>query len=214
MKKILLTGLLRLFVASNAGAQTWEEWTQQSQTQKKYLLQQIAGLKVYLRYAKAGYEIANKGINTVRNIKKGDFNLHRDFLGSLKNINPNISRYAKVADIIAYQLHIVKQTKTILHSIRGNKQFTIAELDYCITVFHSLLNECVKTAEELLMIVTEGQLEMKDDERLKRIDRLYADMQGHYSFFQSFSQNVRLLSFQRLAEQHQINRYKLLIGLK
>ncbi|MBK6993318.1 MAG: hypothetical protein IPH34_16515 [Chitinophagaceae bacterium] len=37
---------------------------------KKYLLQQIVALQVYIGYAKKGYNIASKGIATVRSIKK------------------------------------------------------------------------------------------------------------------------------------------------
>lgn len=197
-----------------ANSQTLAEWTQQKKTQKKYLLQQIAALQVYLSYAKKGYEIASKGINTVRNIKKGDFNLHEEFFSSLKNVNPKISRYVKVADIIAYQVRIIKQTKQTIQSIRETKQFTSDELDYCKKMFDNLLEECIKTIDELFMVITSNQLEMKDDERLKRVDKLYLDMQDKYSFCSSFREEMGLLSVQRLGEQIEINRSKLINGLK
>src|SRR5260221_4860823 len=105
MKMIFI--ILSLFVCIQAGhAQTYDEWFRQKKTQKKYLLQQIAALQVYIDYAKKGYDIASKGLNTIRDIKNGDFNLHRDFFGSLKQVNPKIKKYAKVADIIAYQVSI------------------------------------------------------------------------------------------------------------
>ena len=56
----------------------------------KRLIEQIAALQVYIGYAQQGYIIANKGLTTVRNIKNGDFNLHRDFLSSFKKVNPKI----------------------------------------------------------------------------------------------------------------------------
>jgi len=102
----LLFVLLLISKSFFSFGQTFEEWTQQKKTQKKYLLQQIAALQLYLGYVKKGYEVVNKGLITVRNIKNGDFNLHRDFLGSLKRVNPKIKKYAKVADIIAYQVRI------------------------------------------------------------------------------------------------------------
>lgn len=199
---------------TSANGQTLAEWTQQKQTQKKYLLQQIAALQVYIGYAKKGYNIANKGITTVRNIKNGDFNLHRDFFSSLKNVNPKISKYIKVADIIAYQVRIIKNTKQTLQGIRETKQFTTEELDYCKRVFDNLLDECVKTIDELLMVITSGELEMKDDERLKLIDKIYTDMQDKYSFCSSFSEEMGLLSVQRMGEQIEINRSKIINGLK
>lgn len=202
MKKVFTGVMVFIVITSNA------------QTQKKYMLQQIAALQVYIGYAKKGYNIVSKGINTVRNIKNGDFNLHQDFFSSLKNVNPAISKYAKVADIIAYQVRIIKQTKQTIQGIRETKQFTTEELDYCKRIFDNLLEECVKTIDGLLMVITSGELEMKDDERLKRIDKIYTDMQDKYSFCSSFSDEMGLLSVQRLSEQAEINHSKIINGLK
>src|SRR5258706_12690912 len=82
--------------------QTTEEWTEQKKTQIKYLLQQIAANKIYIDYLEKGYQIAHGGLQTIQNIKKGDFNLHIGFLDSLKKINPAIKNWAKIADIIAF----------------------------------------------------------------------------------------------------------------
>lgn len=214
MKRILLLATAGLFAFLSSTAQTADEWLNQNSTQKKYLLQQIAALKVYLGYAKKGYTIVSSGVNTIRNIKNGDLNQHRDFFNQLKNVNPAIRKYAKVADIIAYQVKIVKQTKITIQQIRETKQFTEAELDHCKQVFDNLLNECMKTVEELILVTTSGKLEMKDDERLKRIDGLYADVQDKYSFACAFSEDMGLLAVQRLGEQMEINRSKLINGIK
>lgn len=214
MKRILLLATVGLFAFHSSNAQTTDEWLNQNSTQKKYLLQQIAALQVYLGYAKKGYNIVTGGINTIRNIKNGDLNLHRDFFNRLQNVNPVISQYAKVADIIAYQVKIIKQTKLVLQQIRETKQFTEAELNYCKQVFDTLLDECIKTVEELTLVTTSGELEMKDDERLKRIERLYTDVQDKYSFTCSFSEDMGLLAVQRLGEQMEINRSKIINGIK
>ncbi|MBX9734946.1 MAG: hypothetical protein K2X37_12875 [Chitinophagaceae bacterium] len=214
MKIILLLATVGLFAFHSSNAQTTDEWLNQKSTQKKYLLQQISALQVYLGYAKKGYNIISGGVNTIRNIKNGDLNLHRDFFNSLKNVNPAIRRYAKVADMIAYQVKIIKQTKGTLQQIRETKQFTETELDYCKQVFDNLLNECMKTVEELILVTTSGKLEMKDDERLKRIDRLYADVLDKYSFTCSFSEDMGILAVQRLGEQMEINRSKIINGIK
>ncbi len=206
---ILLLSGISLF----AKAQNWEEWTQQKKIQKKYLLQQIAALQIYIGYVKKGYDVANKGLTTIRNIKDGDLNMHREFLGSFSQVNPKIKKYVRVADIIAYQVRIMKETSKTLKGIREAGQFTTEEIDYCKIVFDNLLDECLKNIDELFLIITSGELEMKDDERIKRIDLLHADMQSKYAFSSSFSEDMGLLSVQRLGEQIEINRSKVLNGL-
>ncbi len=195
-------------------AQTTDEWLNQKKTQEKYLKQQIAALQVYIGYAKTGYKIVNKGLTTVQNIKKGDFNLHRDLISSFSKVNPRIKGYAKVADIIAYQLRIIKQTKEMLKGAREAGQFTANELDYCSMVIGNLLNSSLDNIEELITIITNGELSMKDNERIKRIDALYTDMQDKYSFVSSFSSAMGLLTVQRMRELHDIDISKKINGLQ
>lgn len=194
--------------------QTAEEWTEQKKTQIKYLLQQIAANKVNIDFIEKGYQIAHAGLQTIQSIKKGDFNLHCGFLDSLKIVNPSIKVWTKVADIIAYQLRILKNAKQTIKDIREAGQFTGEELDYCKMVFDNLLKECLKNIDELVMVTTDGELTMKDDERMKRIDKLYADMQGKYAFTSSFSNEMGILSAQRLSEQTELILSKKLNGLQ
>jgi hypothetical protein len=214
MKKIFMITMASLFVIGTANAQTWAEWFQQKQTQKKYLLQQIAALQVYIGYANKGYDIANRGLNTIKDIKKGDFNLHHTFFNSLKNVNPKVKRYAKVANIVAYQLKIIKKSGRAISAIKSSGQLTTTEISYCNAVFNNLLDDCVKTIDELLLVTTSGTIEMKDDERLKRIDKLYTDMQDKYSFCSAFSSEINVLTLQRMNEHFEINSSKTINGIK
>ena len=119
-----------------------------------------------------------------------------------------------MADIIAYQVRIIKQAKQTLQNIREARQFTTEELEYCKNVFDNLLNECIKSIDELFMVITSGELEMKDDERIKRIDKLYIDMQDKYSFCSSFGDEMGILSMHRMSEQIEINQSKIINGIK
>jgi hypothetical protein len=214
MKKIILFLVIAALVFSEVNAQTFNELFRQKAAQKKYLLQQIAALQIYISYAKKGYNIVSGGINTIRDIKKGDFNLHNTFFNSLKSINPKISRYAKVADIITYQVRIIKLGKQTLQSIREANQFTHEEVEYCKKVFDSLLDDCVESIDELLAIITPDELAMKDNERLSRIDKLYIDMQDKFTFCNVMSEDIGILALQRMSEQMEINRSKLINGIK
>ena len=198
---ILITGVI---LSTAAPAQTWNEWFKQKKTQKKYLVKQIALLRLYLGYLKKGYEIADKGLTTIHNIKNGDFNLHRDFFGSLKNVNPHIANSAKVADIIAFQVYIIQNMKRVNNFCRDNDHFTPEEIRYVTTVYSNMLFLCDVSVSELLMIIRSNETEMKDDERLKRIDTLYDDMLDKHAFVQSFDSDVRLIAKEREREQRSI----------
>lgn len=195
-------------------AQTFDEWFKQKETQKKYLIQQIAALKVYTGYVQKGYDIAQKGLTTISNVKSGDFNLHKGFLGSLKNINPTVSRSAKAADIISLQVRTLKVYKGAHKRIRGSGAFNSEEVNYIFSVFTSLLADCHTVLAELNEVITSGKLEMRDDERLVRIDNLYTRMQENYVIAQSFSGEAKLLLIQREGKKAEIQKSQLLIVIK
>lgn len=213
MKRLFIFVLIAI-TSATASSQTFEEWFKQKTTQKKYLLQQISGLQVYIGYVQKGYSITHDGLNLIGDIKKGELNLHSDYFNSLKTVNPNIRKYSKVADIIAFQLKIINVNKNISRQVQQSKAFNADELKYINEVFNRIIDDCMATIDELIAITTSNELEMKDDERLKRIDALYNGMQSKYTFAQSFAVEAKVLAFSRLKEQNDIQTSRAINGIK
>lgn len=205
MKRLLFIVLICLLstIANAQGAK-----------QRKYLLQQIAALQVYIGYVQKGYSIARQGLNTISHIKNGEFNLHKDYFNSLKTVNPKIKNYSKVAEIIALQVNIIKIYKEAAKQVKRSGSFHNGEVSYINGVFEKLLDDCTKTIDALRTITTSGELEMKDNERLKRIDALYSEMQDKYTFVKGFSSEAKLLAASRIREQNDIQKIRVLNGIK
>jgi len=213
MKKIIIIASLLCF-AESLSAQTFAEWFRQKATQKKYLLQQIAALQVYIGYVSKGYSIAKKGLNTIQDIKQGDLNLHSNYFTSLVTVNPKVKRYTKVADIISLQIDIARQANKTIKDCKNSHQLTTAELEYLQKVFNTLLDDCAKCLDALFNIITNGQLSMKDDERIAAIDKLYDDMADKQIFIRSFSNSSKGLCAQRENDKNNIIISKKLNDLK
>jgi hypothetical protein len=213
MKKIMFLGVM-LGAMLSANAQTWEEWFRQKETQKKYLLEQIAALKVYLGYARKGYEIAGKGWRIIQGIKEGDLNLHSEFFASFSKVNPQIKASPCVAGIITLQSRILWRIKETRNHVGASGQFTASEKAYFQKVLDGLLQESVDSLEELLLLTTSDALELSDDERINRIETLYEAVQDMYTFISSFGAEIDLLSAQRMREQVDIQHSKRTKGLR
>jgi hypothetical protein len=213
MKKLLIISIMVL-CAESLFAQIWSEWFRQKRTQRRYLLQQIASLQIYSGFLSKGYSIAKNGLNTVKSIKNGDVLQHTNYFNSQVTVNPQIKRYKKVADIIAMQISIAKQSAITMKSFRNNHHFTSTEINYLRGVFNTLLSACAKNLDELLNLITNGNLQMKDDERIKAIDKIYIDMQDKQQFARAFSNNAAGLSIERSNEENDIIISKKLNGLK
>ncbi|HRG25208.1 MAG: TerB family tellurite resistance protein [Chitinophagaceae bacterium] len=206
MKKLLI--LLTLVIHSTCFSQ--------SQEAKQLLLnvEKLAQLKLMLSHMKTGYQILEKGYTSIKNISQGNFNLHRDFLDGLLQVSPAVKQYSKVADIIRVQLKLVKESKAALAEFRGTKQFTITEIEYLGNVYANLLKECLKTLDELAMVVTAGKLRMSDDERLQAIDKIYDEVMEQYTFLNEFNNGTAILSLQREKEKMDIDLMRKVHGLK
>ncbi len=212
MKRILII-LLLAGCATSLRAQNFDEWFRQKKTQKKYLIQQIAALQVYIGYAQKGYAIAKEGLDIIGNLKEGELGLHTDYFNSLKTVNPELRQYANVSDIMAIQAKIVQRCKQTRRRAQGSNLFNAEEKDYIGRVLDRLLDDCTNVLDELLTVATDGKLEMRDDERLERIDMLYQEMMRQYTFSQSFSNETLLMAMSRIKESHETETVRSLHGI-
>ncbi|WP_202390742.1 hypothetical protein [Flavobacterium sp. Sd200] len=213
MKAFLIT-FIALATFNVANGQTWSEWFNQNSTQKKYLLQQIAALKVYIGYAQRGYKIAKEGLTTIGNITGGEFDLHDTFFTSLRVVNPEIKKYARVADIIALQTKIMHDYTSAYSWLSESDIFHGSELEYIQRAYTKMLDNCEAIIDELIAVTTDGQLEMKDDERMARINALYTQMQDNWEFCRGFGNEVKTLAMARLHHKNDAITIRSLSGIK
>lgn len=205
MKKIavliLLIGLFNVNIRAQA-------------KQREELLKQIAAFQVYIGYAQKGYSIAKKGLSVIGDFKRGELDLHLDYFNSLININPKIKNYSRVAQIIALQVKILKSYSRTMRYLNQNDLFHGDEVAYVKRVLDRVLKDCDGTVDELTAVLTKGKLELKDDERVERIDALYQNMLESESFCDDFSNQTRMMGFARSAESKDVKTSHALQGLK
>jgi len=213
MKKLLFVLILILGAQVSYG-QTWKEWFKQKKTQIEYYLKQIAALKVYTDYLQKGYGIAKDGTKLINDIKHGDFNLHNGYFNSLKSVSPAVRNYSKVASIISDQIAIQKLFRKLITYCNHVDQLTPSEKEYIRSVYSHLNVESGKDIDELTLVITSGELEMKEDERLKKIDQLYSSTRDKLFFSRSFSNQVTQLIHQRLSELLETEKSKKIFGLQ
>ena len=213
MKISIIIFLLILFSAKTDG-QTLEEWIQQKKTQKKYLLQQISGLQLYIGYLQKGYSIAGKGLSFIGELKKGEYDLHQDYFANLKSVNPTIKNYVRIADILSIAFQTLHSSKSAFKGIKRSKVLTQKELNHIQAVYGRLLNASSNTISELMDVITSGKLQMTDDERISRIELLYDDVQDQYKFSQRFNSENKLMIVARLGEKKEVEFGRNIYGIK
>ncbi len=188
----------------------------QSDEAKQLLLnvEKLAQLKSILKNMKDGYQLLHKGYTAIKDISEGNFSLHKTFLDGLMEVSPTVKKYKRVADIINYQVRIVKEYKSAFRQFKENKRFTVTEIEYLGKVYANLFDQSVKNIDDLAMIITAGKLRMSDDERLQAIDKLYEEILDQYSFLNAFNNSAAILAVQREKDQMDIDLMRKVHGLK
>lgn len=207
--------LLSVFISAQySWSQTLEEWTAQNETQIKYLVEQISALKVYGNYLHKGYQVIQKGLNTVGAIKEGDLSMHQEYFGSMKAVNPTIKNLSAVETIIQLQRKVVADVYNYFNQLSRINILKKHELLYSQNVYRSIINRCISIVDDLLLVTSDNQLDMRDDERLAWIQKLYNEMQAVNTTTQSFGNSLRLLAIQRSREQNNNSRIQQLYELR
>ncbi len=182
--------------------------TSMAQDNTSAMLKQIALLQVYIGYIEKGYSIAQKGLKTIGDIKDGHWKMDIEFFNSLKNVNPKIRDYIKVAAIMNQQVQIVR----LCGSLR-KQRFNTDEVNYIHSVCDHIISECETNIDLLVTVLKDDELHMSDDERISAIDSIYNKVVDQYSFIKDFAERAKLLLRARLRDKNDINVLKILNGL-
>ena len=167
-------------------------------------VEKLRQLKNILSDMKQGYDILHRGYGTVRDITEGSFSLHHNFLESLLAVSPTVRHYRRVAETIALQQRLVKEYRGAFRRFREAGTFTPGELAYLSAVYDKLLEESLRHLEELVLILTAGELRMAEAERLEAIDRLYEATADKLSFLLHFNRKTTRLTLLRAREQNDL----------
>lgn len=200
--------LIQTVTASTSKAQTWDEWFRQKKTQLDYLAKQIAELQAYGGFLKQGYAISQHGLGAVKNWASSEFALHSDYYHSLKEVGPALKNNPQAMDIAAYA--------TAIRSSFGQldtKGVSAEGLAYIKSVKGKVFEECGADLKELKLVMTSGQMQMKDSERIGRLDKIYADTKDLYGFARSFTNQVQTLLLQKSQEEQNIQTLKKYHGI-
>ncbi|WP_316757583.1 TerB family tellurite resistance protein [Pedobacter aquatilis] len=167
-------------------------------------VEKLSQLKNILFDMKRGYEVLSKGYNAVRGLAQGNFSLHETFLDGLMMVSPEVRKYHRIAELVSAQVRLVKEYKSAYRGFVSSGSFSASELQYFSRVYASLVSESLDHLEELLRVISSGELRMSDAERLSAIDRLAAQMESKLSFLRDFNAKGWSVKRQRDKEQRSI----------
>ncbi|RYZ90719.1 MAG: hypothetical protein EOP04_03040 [Proteobacteria bacterium] len=169
--------------SASCKAQNYNEIFRQKKTQEKYLLKQLAYLKLYADQAWKGYKLVSGGLETITDFTSGEFKLHEAFISALSKVSSLVRKDFRVDEIVKFQLGINSSFKALQKSSALSQA---PNQQYYRAVQEKVIAECNADLDELLDIVLSGDLEMNDSERLARLKKIHSSMEEKVSFTRWF----------------------------
>jgi len=199
-KAMLLCGLL-LVSCFKLSAQSFSfsfgDLFGQAGKQKKNYEAQLLALQAFESELKQGYNVIKNGLNGIRDINTSELNAHSAYYQSLKQPSGAVKNNTQVQDILNWQMEIVSSFSQTFSGLTDD------ERQYIASVKNGILQNCNADLTDLQNLLSAGQLQMTDDERLKRLNLIHSAMLDKYQFTRSFCNSVKLLAAQRQQESNE-----------
>jgi len=213
-RSVLWLFVLACFCASSARAQFLGGFFSQQARKKKLMAEQIAGYQLYLNALTGGYHIAQAGLNTAHELKNGTFSLHTAYFNSLQQVNPVVKHNPKGKAIADLYARLNGQFDREMQWQQQRLQLSAAELANLQKVAANMKKLGEADMAELTDVLTPGKLQLTDEQRLARLDKLYAAMKDKAAFSASFTGKCRQLALARQRAKAEREQLRKLYGIQ
>lgn len=168
MKRIIVIIVVLLFRFS-VFAQT------QELEQLKINLEKLVQLKLMLAQAKQGYQTLTNGYNAVRDVAKGNFNLHKKQLDLLLVVSDQVRLSPAIQKSQNNYGSMEKEVSDWMQVVRSLGLFTSKELDEMNRDFLVIIVKSTDDKKTLSLVLNDGTLRMNDAERLSLMEMISAN---------------------------------------
>lgn len=139
--------------------------------------------------------------------------LYADYFDELWRIKAALAYYQRVKDIIENQAGMVREYKQAWALFRQDKNFTNEEINYMGLVYQGMLDESLKSIDQLFLVINAFTTQMGDAKRLEIINSVSQSVSQNVMDLREFNNQNKMVSLQRAAEKGEIDLGKRLYGL-
>ena len=139
--------------------------------------------------------------------------LYADYFDELSKVKSAIATYHRVKDIIDKQTALVNEYRSAWNLFRQDGHFTPDEISYMERVYSGILEESIKNLDQVFLVINAFATQMTDAKRMEIIDGVADNIEGNLADLRQFNDQNKILSFQRAAEQGDIDVLRKLYGL-
>ena len=139
--------------------------------------------------------------------------LYDDYFQELRKVKATLANYQRVKEIIQRQVQIVNEYQAAWALFRQDKNFSREEIIYIYEIYTGMLNESLKSIDQLFLVVKSFAATMNDAGRLEIINTVSGNLEQQMTDLKKFNNQNKMISLQRASEKGEIEYAKRLHGL-
>lgn len=139
--------------------------------------------------------------------------LYDEYFQELWKVKAALAYYHRVKDIIEDQVAMIAEYKAAWATFRQDKNFTTDELSYMADIYTGMMNESLKSIDQLFLVVNAFATQMSDAKRMEIINSAANTIEQSFLDLKEFNNQNKMISIQRAAAKGEIEYVKRLYGL-
>jgi len=178
-------------------------------------IQRVQNKTIWLQNAQKTLEnkMSQLKLNEIKNWAEKQRKLYDDYFKELWKVKAALAYYQRVKDIIQRQLQMVSEYKGAWALFSQDKNFTAEELDYMLNIYTGMIDESLKSMDQLFLVVNAFATQMSDAKRLEIINTVSDNLKQQLVDLKEFNNQNKMISLQRAAEKGEIEYVKRLYGI-
>lgn len=179
-------------------------------------MQRLQNKTIWLQNAQKTLEnkMSQLKLNEIKDWVEKQRKLYDDYFQELWKVKAALANYNRVKDIIERQVLMVNEYKGAWALFRQDKNFTAKELDYMYNIYTGMMDESLKSIDQLFLVVNAFATQMSDAKRLEIINTVADNLERQYVDLKDFNDQNKMLSIQRASERGEIEYVKRLYGFQ
>lgn len=178
-------------------------------------MQRLQNKTIWLQNAQKTLEnkMSQLKLNEIKDWVEKQRKLYDDYFKELWKVKAALAYYKRVKDIIERQVQMVNEYKGAWAIFKQDKNFTAEELDYMYNIYSGMMDESLKSIDQLFLVVNAFTTQMSDAKRLEIINTVSDNLEQQYVDLKDFNNQNKMLSIQRASELGEIEYVKRLYGI-
>ncbi|WP_316757578.1 conjugal transfer protein TraI [Pedobacter aquatilis] len=140
--------------------------------------------------------------------------LYEKYYRELWEVKSAIIYFKRIRELTGKQMRLVDEYQWALGLFSKDKHFSREELEAMKTVYQGILEESLKSVDEILLVVNSFKTQMSDGERLELISKASQRLDENYTDLQKFNRSQMSISVSRAKSNDEVVTLKELYGLE